>query len=54
MHFLHLNNTVRTEQKCKSTKNCQVLKNGWKYRKILKLSALGVFRSFSKSKDYWF
>jgi len=35
--FSTLQTVLKIEQKFKITKNCHYLKNGWKYRKILKI-----------------
>ena len=55
MHFFYLQNSVKNGTKnVKTRKNCQYLENGWKYRKILKISVQGAtFRCFIRN-DYWY
>ena len=55
MHYFHLKNSVKIEQKnCKNTKNCQYLEDGWEHRKILKISVFDATFECSTKNDYCF
>jgi len=42
MHFFYVKTTLKVERKCKNTKHCQYLGNGWKDCKTLKVPSARV------------